>query len=310
MKPVIRNPSEILKECLLECNTKTASTEQITMVQWPEKLQLYTHMQSTPIVLKKEIGDQILLDSKENYLCGKTDKVAKPTPVKVGILELQWFFRNRKTFVSFSTKLKEASTTFYKSELMACVMNEFWSDSQKKIFWKKLIPFAIYIVTTVFYMNSQLSDDDMGMLDGWTWERIATKVLGCISLSFLLNELWTEIKQFFILDEKLKYFLNAWNLIDVVGISLVLTFNIDTLAEREDISVENLRIIAAVATCTLFTKLYDWLRLFQDTSFYVLLVKLTVRDILPFMILVVITLLIFCIPMSMLNLNRPDDQLL
>ena len=90
----------------------------------------------------------------------------------------------------------------------------------------------------------------------------------------------------------------------------MLTFNIDTLAERDDISVENLRIIAAIATCSLFIKLYDWLRLFQNTSFYVLLVKLTMKDVLAFMILLIVSLLIFGIPVSLLSLNRADDDAL
>ena len=97
-------------------------------------------------------------------------------------------------------------------------------------------------------------------------------------------------------------------MLDVVGLTLNLVFNLDTMAERDDISVENLRIIAALASCSLFIKLYDWLRLFKDTSFYVLLVKLTIKDITAFIILFVVSLLIFGIPMSMLSLNRVEDD--
>ena len=67
------------------------------------------------------------------------------------------------------------------------------------------------------------------------------------------------------------------------------------------------RIMAAFATCAIFIKLYDWLRLFENTAFYVLLVKLTMKDILPFMILLFVSLLIFGIPMSMLSLNRDES---
>ena len=82
------------------------------------------------------------------------------------------------------------------------------------------------------------------------------------------------------------------------------------MSELSLISVQNLRVMAALASCALFIKLYDWLRLFKSTSFYVLLVKLTVKDILPFMTLFAVSLLIFGMPMNMLSHNRDDEETL
>ena len=66
---------------------------------------------------------------------------------------MRWFFKNRKTFVAFSTQLKRASNSFYASEIMACLMNQFWSDAQLIIVKRKLIPFVMYILSTAFYMQ-------------------------------------------------------------------------------------------------------------------------------------------------------------
>lgn len=55
-------------------------------------------------------------------------------------------------------------------------------------------------------------------------------------------------------------------------------------------------------------KCYDWLRLFESTSFYILLIGETLNDIKPFMILLAVTLLTFGIPMVLLNLNRGEDN--
>ena len=87
-------------------------------------------------------------------------------------------------------------------------------------------------------------------------------------------------------------------------------FDVHTIIELDEISVETLRILAAVASCLLFIKLYDWLRLFKATSFYVLLVRMTIRDILPFMTLFFVSLLIFGMPMNMLSHNRDEDTTL
>ena len=267
-------------------------------------------MRPSPIVFKKELEEQLRREAERGKLCkSKTQRAVKPAPVNVGILDLRWFYRDRKTFVSFSNELKDASSSFFASDFMMCIMNQFWAKHQWEIIWKFMIPFVIYLFSTAFYFQMQLVDDDMGMNDGWTRHRITTKVLGVISLILLVVLLYFEVKQFLKEDSKVNYFINLWNLIDIVGIVLTLTFNIDTMAELGDISVENLRIIASVASCCLFMKLYDWLRLFKDTSFYVLLVKLTLTDVTAFFILFAVSLLIFGVPMSMLSLNRQDDSI-
>ena len=55
----------------------------------------------------------------------------------------------------------------------------------------------------------------------------------------------------------------------MTGLSLTTIITLLTLAGRDWISVENLRVMAAFASCLLFVKLYDWLRLFSSTAFYV-----------------------------------------
>ena len=175
---------------------------------------------------------------------------------------------------------------------------------------RKLIPFCIFIVTTAFYMQLQLEQEDQGLEQGWTWTNLVKKALGVTSTCFLFNEIFVEARQFKGLTKKMKYISNGWNWIDFFGLSLSLIFNIHTLAEMHEIPVETLRIMAAFATCAIFIKLYDWLRLFESTAFYVLLVKLTMKDILPFMILLFVSLLIFDIPMSMLSLNRDENSTL
>ena len=57
-------------------------------MKWPEKLQLFTYMQATPIVKKAVIQNQIKLDDKNKQWRGKYDKVLKPKPVKLGIIDL------------------------------------------------------------------------------------------------------------------------------------------------------------------------------------------------------------------------------
>ena len=65
-----------------------------------------------------------------------------------------------------------------------------------------------------------------------------------------------------------------------------------------------LRIMAAIAACCLLAKIFDWLRLFEQTAFYILLMIETLKDVSSFLILLVTALMMFGVPMIMLNLNR------
>lgn len=54
--------------------------------------------------------------------------------------------------------------------------------------------------------------------------------------------------------------------------------------------------------------MFDWLRLFDKTSFFIKLIGETLVDILPFMILLVTSLMMFGVPVAMLNLNRAEGD--
>ena len=74
------------------------------------------------------------------------------------------------------------------------------------------------------------------------------------------------------------------------------------------IEPEILRQLAAFASCSLLIKVYDWLRLFENTGFYILLLEETIRDVISFLILIITALLMFGMPMIMLNLNSGEDE--
>ena len=91
---------------------------------------------------------------------------------------------------------------------------------------------------------------------------------------------------------------------------MTLLITVVTLAGRDWISEENLRIIASFASCFLMIKLYNWLQLFEKTAFYVMLVELTIKGIVGFMILFVVALIAFGLPLSVLDLNRDEETLM
>ena len=109
--------------------------------------------------------------------------------------------------------------------------------------------------------------------------------------------------------------LSAVAVIAVIQMSSQLSVQQDTYIPGEYfqytadlIDIHTLRIVAAVACFCLIAKFFDWLRLFDSTSFYIELLNVTLSDIRAFLILIVTSLMLFGVPMVMLNLNRADDE--
>ena len=67
--------------------------------------------------------------------------------------------------------------------------------------------------------------------------------------------------------------------------------------------------MSAIASFSMLLKAFDWMRLFDLTSFYVLLILQTIKDISAFLLLLIMSLVMFGVPMIILNMNRSEDQL-
>ena len=65
------------------------------------------------------------------------------------------------------------------------------------------------------------------------------------------------------------YLRDHWNWVDMTTIPMTAVVNIHLLSNGSLIPYEQLRIMAAIASFLLVLKFYDWLRLFEQTSFYV-----------------------------------------
>ena len=89
---------------------------------------------------------------------------------------------------------------------------------------------------------------------------------------FIALQLMQEYRQFSIAEKWHDYFWDVWNIVDLSGLflSLIVTANIITRVAW--FSMSALRVMGALASFFLLVKLYDWLRLFQTTAFYMELI--------------------------------------
>ena len=66
--------------------------------------------------------------------------------------------------------------------------------------------------------------------------------------------------------------------------------------------------IASLVTFSMMIKLFDWLRLFSNTAHYINLIGETLSDSWSFLIILIINLMLFGVPLSVLDLNRTEEN--
>ena len=110
----------------------------------------------------------------------------------------------------------------------------------------------------------------------------------------------------------MRYFTNYWNLIDLVYLTLNLYVIVSNFlgAFFDFGDITTARVVASVSAIFLWSKVLDWLRLFDGTAFYIFLIEITVRDIGSFLIIMLISYMMYGTAFYLLNLNRSEDSAL
>ena len=69
------------------------------------------------------------------------------------------------------------------------------------------------------------------------------------------------------------YFWDLWNFVDLSSLLLSLIVTANIISHTNWFSMNVLRVMGAAASLFLQIKLYDWLRLFEKTAFYMALIN-------------------------------------
>ena len=131
-------------------------------------------------------------------------------------------------------------------------------------------------MNTVIFFHYEMTSQTNGTSTG---DEIRLKILGAITALLLPWMIGTEVIQF-IAEKKSSYLYSAWNLVDLVTLPLTTFLTINSLigwfVERSWVDmkfVQTMRILAALDSFLLVLKMFDWMRLFDSTAFYVELLK-------------------------------------
>lgn len=67
-------------------------------------------------------------------------------------------------------------------------------------------------------------------------------------------------------------------------------------------------ILSALIAIMMWLKMLDWLRVFDETAFFIKLIGRTMIDILPFFVIFFIFIFMFGSSLYILNMNRQEDH--
>ena len=217
------------------------------------------------------------------------------------MLNLEWFYTQGKGFYDFASIMGDLGDDVYESELVQTILDLFWSEKQRKIVQRRLVPFVIMVVSNMwgFYLNLAFDTLDRS-------NSVLENAMVTIALVSLAAVMYLEIVQFCDTGSLWEY-LGVWNILDWLSMLSCLFLNLCIVTDTAALGLAELRLIAALASCALILKSGDWLRLFEDTGFFIELLVATLAEIRAFMYLMGIAFLAFGTPVMMLELNWTAD---
>ena len=269
----------------------------IVNVPWGPEVPMITFRASDSLLTLEQCENQIQEILTKKFKINENEFTK--AQVDVRLLDLSWLLADRKNFIHFVGTLKDASNDqIFTTELISTLLDNFWEENFSKILWKCLLPWTGYAFAIMWFFVQSLKEGHNAFV---------TLILGLICLVGLFYQISIEYRQNAGAGSALEYFMSAVNLLDVFQVTTSCWIIVMGILHVEFPSYETQRVIAAMATFCLWIKVLDWCKLFGPTSFFVRLILETISDIKYFMIIFVVALMMFGMPMYILQLNRTGE---
>ena len=276
-------------------------------------------------------------EAQESSLKDEKDELgATRNPVSVKVLKI-----NQKES-EFSLKLldylrkipAEDFDELMETKFVKAMFFSKWNYYQSKIISWYFLPYVFYMTSMLcFLWFTLLEDISERNINGCAFHAVYYPLF-CCCLGFSLKQILSEIKQRKTHDTFYDY-LSIWNLVDVTYITLNIIIMLMNFADvmrlefgdpeggisllslswfvvdREKGSLSIQRKLAAFSTLLLWFRFYDWLKLFKQTAFYLVLIKNTIYYSRDFILIILTSLMGFGSVVYFLNIDKlPEDEMM
>lgn len=294
MQKLLYQPTSQMIRQLNKGSMQTKSTRLVNFIDWPEDLEGLSFRQSTREITHEDCNREIQARCEKLKISYET---AMPTKVEIKLYNLTWHFKNNHDFVDLVEIFKNVSSTaIFDTDLCINLVDHFWEQYYIKLYRYQFLPFLFYSVLIIISMIMSMQPREH--LDDKS-DRQMQIIFGTLTVPFWFNLAYYECVQ--LKAEGWSHFSDFWSIIDFIHLTMNPFIVLISLPREPPVDMSILRIMAAFASCATMIKVYDWMRLFDSTAFFILLIKETLKDVAPFMQLVFISLMTFGIPMIMID---------
>ena len=220
-------------------------------------------------------------------------------------MDIRWLLHDKQSFVKFATFFEAFECdSLFQARFMQSLTHEYWMINLKKIIKSAFIPWVAYAVLSLIYFAHTLHEDfeQAGRAEVIAWQSVGVSIL--ILVAYLL---YIEVLQ--VLKYGLDYFSSMYNYIDLFQYIGTVYVVISNLKDQEASSMIQKRTVCTFVLLSQGMKaIIDWLRLFDQTSFYVTLILKTFVDISYFLLIILLLLVYIGNAMYMLQLNADHGE--
>lgn len=158
------------------------------------------------------------------------------------------------------------------TEFVKYALDQFWDKNYYKLFYFHFLAYIACLVTTICYVQYALAknndDNDRFAKD---FER---EFFGVVTLVLLAYQLYHKFITIRALTSYKEYFTSIMHLNDTFWLIITPMIVISSVPTQTIVfEMEDLRMLSALAVFSMMIKLLDWLRLFDQTAFYIFLIR-------------------------------------
>ena len=94
-------------------------------------------------------------------------------------MDIRWLLRDGKNFLDFVPILEACKLDkLYQTDFMRSLTHEYWTNYQKKILYRALLPWMVWSVMSMYYFATVLSKD----YEGEVFWQVYAGVLGLLTV--------------------------------------------------------------------------------------------------------------------------------
>lgn len=295
-------------ESVLENQARTTDfTKRVTFLPWSyrSRKKFITFRLASPLITYRQCELNVLREFAEEGI--STNELTQQQ-VEVKVLNLDWLLKDAKNFLDFSFLLKRSQNKrIFQTEFLQQLVQEFWDESFYKILYRIFMPWLLYMICALYFFATQLGVLSHDEEEHEVVDTVYAYSIGCLTIILLIYQVVIEGYQLAgsTFKEYIFTFPNAFDIFQLLSTFTIVAMN---LHSSHNVNTDMIRVVAAVSVFLLWMKMFDWLRLFEPTSFYIKLVTATFSDMSSFMLLFLTGLAMFGSSMYMLQLSSQSSK--